>query len=117
MPGAETTYSRPSCVRAFHRYCTQTGALLCLVLGGGGSHVVLFGWSVGAKYPRNFAWWPTCRKQILACRMTTTDGNITTANLLSLLNVSALKSGRKRIYEDAPTALKLNRRKTVQIAD
>jgi len=44
------------------------------------------------------------------------DVNTPTTRLLTLLNVSALKS-RKRIREDSPAPEKLNKRKTVKIAE
>jgi U3 small nucleolar RNA-associated protein 25 len=46
------------------------------------------------------------------------DANLTTTRLLTLLNVSAVKTGkRKRTFDDSTPAPKLNKRKSVLFAD
>lgn len=46
------------------------------------------------------------------------DGNNTTTRLLTLLNVSAVKNGkRKRVFEESSPIQKLNKRKSVLFAD
>ncbi|KAH8119429.1 digestive organ expansion factor [Phellopilus nigrolimitatus] len=46
------------------------------------------------------------------------DDNSTTTRLLTLLNVSATRAGkRRRLYDDPAPAIKLNKRKSVRIAD
>ncbi|KAI5123895.1 hypothetical protein M0805_005711 [Coniferiporia weirii] len=46
------------------------------------------------------------------------DDNLTTTKLLTLLNVSATKAGkRKRLYDDSIPSVKLNKRKSVRLSD